>query len=175
MGKNKHKKRSKKIRSVTEDEKNISCLKSMYFNRYLLIRYALALFIFSNLYWALFLHKSKLVAVPIVMLIISAMPCYENFKNYGETAPSMKCTKNFFIMQGVVCLCVLVAVLTPFFTSLLPVLTDTILSRVVAFTIAFIGWLIHVACLKRLQKIEASEDKQYQRIVEYERATKIHL
>lgn len=178
MGKNKHKKTQrcrKNIRSETENEKNILCLKTLYFNRYLMIRYALALFVFSNLYWAFFLHKCKAIVVPVVMLLFSVLPCYENFKSYGEISPSMKWTKIFFKIQCVTCIVVLVSVLTPIFTFILPVLTDTSLSRVVAFITVFLGWLIDLACLKRFKKIEANEDKQYKRIVEYECVTKVHI
>lgn len=175
MGKNKQKKSSKNTKQTEENQKNVSTLKSLYFNRYLLIRYALALFIFSNLYWALFLHKSKLLVLPIMMLIFSLLPCYENFKCYGEATPSMKWTKRFFVIQCGVCVFGLVCVLTPLFTSILPVLTDMPLSRIVAFVAIFMGWLIDLICLKRFQKIEANEDKQYKRIVEYERVTKVHI
>lgn len=176
MNKNKRKKYDEKIKVQNEEkEKNLAALKSMYFNRYLMIRYALALFLFSNFYWMLFLHKSALVALPLTMLIFCLRPCYENFKCYGQARPCMRWTRIFFMCQCVVNMFVIASVFTPLFKVILPVLTDTTISRVLAFTAAFIGWLIDLVCLRRFRDISNNEDRQFKRIIEFERVTHVYL
>lgn len=174
--KNKRKKHNEELKGKkTEEAKNLLTLKSMYFNRYLMVRYALALFLFSNFYWMLFLQKSVLVALPLAMLIFCLYPCYENFKCYGQARPSMRWTRIFFMCQCVVNMFVIVSVFTPLFKTILPVLTDTTISRVFASSVAFIGWFIDLACLRRFRDIKNNEDKQFKRIIEFERVTHVHL
>lgn len=64
---------------------------------------------------------------------------------------------------------------TGMFHDLFPFLSDIMTSRIIASTILLIGGIMAFSCIKRLDKIERNEDKQYQRIMQYEKALKLHL
>src|SRR5699024_12760599 len=70
---------------IEQNRKNLS-IKTMYFNRYLLVRYISALFFFTNLYWfiSLLLSDSSLYFLPLLLLIVLVISIAEQVKMRSE-------------------------------------------------------------------------------------------
>lgn len=66
---------------IEENKKNFS-IKSMYFNRYLLVRYIIALFFFTNIYWliSLLMSSSPLFFIPLSLMLILLSSVAEQIK-----------------------------------------------------------------------------------------------
>ncbi|MCH4285449.1 MULTISPECIES: hypothetical protein [Bacillota] len=168
--------KNKKVNQTSiETQKKLSSLKNMYFNRYLMVRYFLAVFVFSNFYWALYTQGQWIMALPCTMLLLAVKPCFDVIRSYGETNIDMKWSTIYFRTQLGVNIVAGILMWTGMFHDLFPFLSDIMTSRIIASTILLIGGIMAFSCIKRLDKIERNEDKQYQRIMQYEKALKLHL
>lgn len=167
--------KKRKSQADIDRQKKRNALKNMYFNRYLMVRYFLAILLFSNFYWALYTWGSWIFVIPAVMLILAVTPCFENIRSYGETAANMKGTKRYYKAQLAVNACLIVLCFTPMFKETMPFLNDTLNSRILACTIFLIGFILSNASYQRLKKIDINNDKQYFRIKQYEKAINLHL
>ncbi|MEB8091474.1 hypothetical protein [Mammaliicoccus lentus] len=85
---------NKKTKATFEKNRKETSIKSMYFNRYLLVRYASALFFFSNLYWFFYLITSRswTFVIPLLMMIIILISVAEQVKMYGNHSNNAKYT-----------------------------------------------------------------------------------
>ena len=148
-------------------------LKHMYYNRYLMVRYFLAVFVFANFYWALYSMQKWIMVIPLIMLLAAVLPCFENMKAYGETAIQMRWTKRYYQLQLGVSAGVLILVCTPLFPHILPFLKVSGVSQIAALVISMLGCAMAYCCICRLKKIEGNEDKQHARIRQLKKA--MHL
>lgn len=164
-------KRNEKI----ADRADIS-LKTMYFNRYLLIRYILALFFFTNLYWflSLLLSDSSLFFIPALLLIFIIISTVEQTKILNNHTNNAVYTKNCFKLLFFTNICLIFTVYFDFtFQRLYPFLVDKIASKVSVLFVLLAGILLCFFTLQRLYKIKNNKDKQYKRIKEYEKILKL--
>ena len=74
-------------------------LKTLYFNRFMLIRYSLAIFFFANFFLAYLCWPAPTGIAGVGLLIFSILPCWEMGKMYGQKTPEYKLTKLFFILR----------------------------------------------------------------------------
>lgn len=168
--------KNKKINQTSiETQKKLSSLKNLYFNRYLMVRYFLAVFVFSNFYWALYTQGHWIMVLPCILLILAIKPCFDVIRSYGETSIDMKWSTIYFRAQLGVNIVVAILMWTGMFHDLFPFLSDILPSQILASMILLGGVIMALCCVKRLDKIERNEDKQYQRILQYEKALKLHL
>ena len=168
--------KNKKVSQTSiETQKKLSSLKTLYFNRYLMVRYFLAVFVFSNFYWALYTQGHWIMVLPCMLLLLAIKPCFDVIRSYGETNIDMKWSTIYFRAQLGVNIVAGILMWTGMFHDLFPFLSDITISHILAFMILFIGGIMAFSCVKRLGKIERNEDKQYQRIIQYEKALKLHL
>lgn len=159
---------------IEQNRKMIS-VKSMYFNRYLLVRYVSALFFFTNLYWliSLSMSDSSLFVIPLMVIIAFVISAAEQVKIYSNHTNDAKYTKYCFAVQLVINVILLVLTCFSFaFTKLYPFLIDQAESKLFVLVMLMIGVLLSAIVLKRLDKIKHDEDKHFQRIKEYEEAIK---
>lgn len=168
-------KKKRKSQAEITQMKKVSALKNLYYNRYLMVRYFLAVFLFSNFYWALYTNGTWSMIIPLALLVMAIPPCIENIQCYGEKATAMNWTKRYYKAQMCVNIGLLLLGTTPLFKEIMPFLSDTITSRIIACGIYFIGFLMALSCHNRLRKIDTNSDKQYARIHQYEKAVKLHL
>ncbi|MCE7792749.1 hypothetical protein K8O68_10010 [Salipaludibacillus sp. CUR1] len=157
-------------RTIEKNKKELS-LKSMYFNRYLMVRYASALFFFTNLYWfvSLVMSQSALFVLPLILLVVLIMSIAEQVKVYSDHTNDAKYTRYCFktlLMTNVILL--LPVYFSSSFTQLYPFLIDETRSKLMIFFILMTGILLSTQILKRLNKIKHNEDKHYKRIKQYE-------
>jgi hypothetical protein len=161
--------------ALIEQNRINQSVKTMYFNRYLLVRYVTALFFFTNLYWLIssLMSDSSLFYIPLIVMIAFVISAAEQVKIYSSHTNDAKYTKYVFTFQLVINVILLLPTyFSSTFTKLYPFLVDQEQSRQIVLGILIIGILFSAMVLKRLDKIKHNEDKHYQRIKEYEEAIK---
>ncbi|KXT73665.1 hypothetical protein STRDD10_01408 [Streptococcus sp. DD10] len=151
-------------RTVLEQRKETS-LKNTLFNRYLLLRYTLALFFFSNLYWFLISLSSSLILalLPLSMIVLSSIASIEQFKLYDCSEPILVQTGRFVRLQIIVQVSLFFISWTPFFTFVFPAFAENLTARLFISMMLVAGLGILSLNYKRLKAISANEDKAYLR------------
>lgn len=101
-----HKKNVRETHSQKSREtlKKETALKNSFFNRYMLVRYSLALFFFSNVYWLIILwtQVSFYIIFPITLLIFIVWSYAEQFRMYGTKNVYLTITRGTLYFQGIV-------------------------------------------------------------------------
>lgn len=149
-------------------------LKNIYFNRYLMIRYFLAIFMFVNFYW-LILASAWIKAIPVGLLVLGIASCIEMVKAYGKKEVSMKWTKYFFQVQMMVNIVCFILIWTPAFHSLLPFFKASLITYMIACSMYVVGGLMAFACVRRLKQIDENTDKQYAYIQQCEKTINMNI
>lgn len=164
--------KAKNKSTVSRDEytkqKQKASIKSMYFNRLLMVRYFLAIFVFSNFAWTYLNWGSFIGTVGLFLLVLALFPAFEMAKAYGKHDPALKGTWVYFILQFLLCLVMCVMIWTAPVSFLFTFMTETTLSRVLGFGISLIGLVLSFLVLRRLYRVQAGADKQLQRILFFE-------
>ncbi|HHX70554.1 MAG TPA: hypothetical protein GX708_21190, partial [Gallicola sp.] len=95
------KKLSKKEKKIIDKKGKELSLKNMYFNRYLIVRYTVALFFFINLYWllSLLLTKSFMAILPCMLILLLILVIFEHAKLYSNHTNKLPRTKLYFKIQ----------------------------------------------------------------------------
>lgn len=156
-----------------ENNRKKFSVNSMYFNRYLLVRYVSALFFFTNMYWliSLLMSDSSLYFIPLVLMIVLLSSIVEQVKMYSKHTNNANYTKNSFIIflfTNVVL--ILPTCFSPSFTQLYPFFLNQEKSKILVLSILITGILLSALILYRLYQIKHDEDKHYARIKKYEEA-----
>jgi hypothetical protein len=166
-------KMNKKTKATFEKNRKETSIKSMYFNRYLLVRYASALFFFSNLYWFFYLITSRswTFVIPLLMIIIILISVAEQVKMYGNHSNNAKYTFYCFrILTGVNLLIIPIVLFTPMFEQLYPFMINQYASRLLIICVLAVGILISGFILFRLNNIRQDKDWHYKRLKKFENA-----
>lgn len=147
-------------------------LKNTLFNRYLLLRYSLALFFFGNIYWLLIQLTTKtwLILLPIILLILIVVACVEQFKLYGKTEANLGKTKRALQVQAGVQVFSLLATLSPWFSAVFPIFSDSFTARLFLLVLLGLGLVLLVLNLRRIQAISQNTDKAYLRYRQTEKS-----
>lgn len=148
------------------------------YNRFLLLRYLLALFFFVNLYWGLasFLSKGVLsLIISTLLLVVGGFAVGEHVKLYGDKDESIASKLYFnhfyYLFQLLVNFCIFVSAFTGFgFKQLFPFLISTSMTRLVIIGVAFLGSGLSLVCLHRVRAILRKKDRYYQHIKKYEKS-----
>lgn len=155
-----------------ERNKKETSIKSMYFNRYLGVRYTLALFFFCNLYWllSLGLSHSAFAVLPAVNILLSVLAMYEQVKIFSNHTSDASAARRAFTAFGAVNVVVLVLMLVPgMFERCYPFINATLTHQIIVAVILLAGLLLVMYTLYKLNKIRNQHDKQYHRIKHYEK------
>ncbi|MDU3252917.1 MAG: hypothetical protein E7E52_09770, partial [Streptococcus salivarius] len=88
---------TKKEQLEIERQRRETALKNTFFNRYLLLRYTIALFFFGNIYWLLnqFIRPSFVIVLPITLIVLAILATVEQFRLYGKRDERLKVTQMF--------------------------------------------------------------------------------
>lgn len=156
---------------IEQNRKEFS-IQSMYFNRYLLVRYISALFFFTNLYWmiSLLISNSSLYIIPLILMSGLLFSIAEQVKIYSNHTNDAKYTKYSYVM--LIFTNIVLIILTCFsstFTQLYPFLLNQEKSKILVLIILVVGILLCTLILYRLNKIKHNDDKHYERIRNYEK------
>ncbi|MBL5766405.1 hypothetical protein MXL46_07650 [Heyndrickxia sporothermodurans] len=154
---------------LEKNRKELS-IKSMYFNRYLLVRYVSALFFFTNLYWliSLLMSDSPLYFFPLILMIVLLFSIVEQVKMFGNHTNNAKYTKYSFTILFSANVLLIPFCFSSYFTQLYPFFLNQEKSKILASVILMTGILLTAFILYRLKRIEHNEDRHYQRIKKYE-------
>ena len=164
---------------LTESEYNRNkqevTMKNFRFNRYLMLRYTIALFFFVNLYWFIILWERGFTWIfPGALMLLAISATYEQLRLYGDK--SKKINKKldfnhyFYFVQTVVNICLIVIALTGLlYQNLFPFLTNAMKTRLVLSGGLILGVGLSLLCLKRIKNIKENKDKFYGQIKEFER------
>jgi len=154
---------------IEKNRKKFS-VKSMYFNRYLLVRYVSALFFFTNLYWliSLLMSDSPLYFIPLMLIILLLFSVVEQVKMYSNHTNNAKYTRYCFTILLVTnVILILPTCFSSTFAHLYPFLLNQEKSKILILTMLVTGILLSVLILYRLYQIKHNEDKHYERINRY--------
>lgn len=91
----------KKERQEIERQRRETALKNTFFNRFLLLRYSIALFFFGNIYWLLiqFIRPSLVMIFPIILVVFSILATVEQFRLYGKRSVQLGITQMFVCLS----------------------------------------------------------------------------
>jgi hypothetical protein len=131
--------------------------------RYILFRYSLAIFLFSNVNWA-FMHLATptVAVISPLILIISILPAmFEQMKVYGKKEHKdsyLKYTKFYFVIQSCVNGVNLIAVIfRELFVRLFPLFTNQWEVKIAIGVINLVGLLISFYNLQKIQKMNGRD------------------
>lgn len=150
-------------------------LKSMYFNRFLLIRYITAVFFFTNLYWlcSLIMSNTLCALVPGITFIFIIRSVWEQCTMYSAPIDNAKKTILAYKVILAENVLLMITIFTPLFKELYPFLMNNTKSRGFILFINLIGAILCVISLNRLNKIKDQSDKQFKLVKQYEKKLKI--
>jgi len=164
---------TKKEQLEIERQRRETALKNTFFNRYLLLRYTIALFFFGNIYWLLnqFIRPSFVIVLPITLIVLAILATVEQFRLYGKRDERLKVTQMFVRSQAVIQVGLLVLTWTSLFTTLFPIFENNQTARLFVFVILLLGLGLCLLNLKRIQEIYERKDKAYQRFIQLEKSS----
>lgn len=164
---------TKKEQLEIERQRRETALKNTFFNRYLLLRYTIALFFFGNIYWVLnqFIRPSFVIVFPITLIVLAILATVEQFRLYGKRDERLKVTQMFVRSQAVIQVGLLVLTWTSLFTTLFPIFENNQTARLFVFVILLLGLGLCLLNLKRIQEIYERKDKAYQRFIQLEKSS----
>ena len=160
---------TKKEQLEIERQRRETALKNTFFNRYLLLRYTIALFFFGNIYWLLnqFIRPSFVIVLPITLIVLAILATVEQFRLYGKRDERLKVTQMFIRSQAVIQMGLLVLT----WTSLFTIFENNQAARFFVFVILLLGLGLCLLNLKRIQEIYERKDKAYQRFIQLEKSS----
>lgn len=156
--------------------KNKVSLKNMEYNRYIAVRYSLALLFFANVNWfiSLFVANSIFLFVPLLLLVYAIFSIYEQIRLYSNKGIPLKHTKRFFLIQLTVNSVLLVlSFITSFYNLAFPFMSPSIQGFLGIEFILVIGIGIEAISLKKITKISNKKDRLYKEVIKYKKALKV--
>ncbi|WP_323703155.1 hypothetical protein [Mammaliicoccus sp. Dog046] len=164
---------NKETKAKIEKNRKETSLKTMYFNRFLLVRYMSALFFFTNLYWffTLTMSRSLLLLIPLMLMLLMIVSVAEQVRMYSRHSNHAKYTFYSFSTLFIVNVALIIMVLfTPLFQHLYPFLIDQSATRIFIIGALVAGLIISGFVMFRLNNIRQDKDWHFKRLQRYERA-----
>lgn len=149
-------------------------IKSMYFTRYLAVRYTVALVLFVNLFWALMVGMSHITSglpLPLIMSILSGIAMFEQALMNTPNQKKARISQMLFKVNILVNAFVLSLLGLNNYQWLFPYLKMNSQTVVVLLVIQIIGVLLSSLMLRKMSLIDKKADRQYYRIERYLAAT----
>lgn len=144
----------KKERQKIEQQRREMALTNTFFNRYLLLRYSIALFFFGNIYWLLnqFINPSPIIIFPIMLIVFSILATIEQFKLYGNRKEKLGITLMFVRIQMLISIGLLVLTWTSWFKNLFPIFENNQVARLFVFVVLLLGLVLSLLDIRRIKK-----------------------
>ncbi len=155
-----------------EQKRKENSLKSTYFNRYLMLRYSLAVMFFGNLYWLLvqLFNWTLYVVMPIILLFFAVLAIAEQFKMYGTKEVYLTKTRLFFNLQSIVQILLIALVLcTDQISIIFPIFTAKLNSKLIIAFVLGLGQLVSLFSLHRIRLILEGRDRALLRLQQLEK------
>ena len=163
----------KKERKEIERQRRETALKNTFFNRFLLLRYSIALFFFGNIYWLLnqFIRPSLVMIFPVILIAFSILATVEQFRLYGKRIVRLGITQMFVRLQAIISTGLLALTWTSWFTNLFPIFENNQVARVFVFIVLLMGLVLSLLDIRRIQDLYQQKDKAYQRFIQLEKSS----
>ncbi|WP_297951551.1 PTS cellobiose transporter subunit IIA [uncultured Lactobacillus sp.] len=142
-------------------------IKYMYFSRYLMIRYIVSIFLFSNLMW--FIISSYYgfrigILVALIMGIYAAVASFEQLSKMHNRKRDIPVTRVYLYVQMAVNILLIISLITPIKKLVFPfVINNDILYFMIGFLL--IGIALAILCEFRIRQIIHNKDR-YHRVIE---------
>lgn len=150
-----------------EKNKNKTSIRSMYFNRFLLIRYLTAGYFFANMYWFILLagyHKPAAI-IPALLLIGSIFVIVEQVKKYYDRGNDVPHAFRYYWVQLFVNLILIGISYTPMFSAIFPFVRPSGVNFMVS--VLLIGVIGCLVLERKIYNISNGKDKSLSRIKDY--------
>lgn len=163
------KKQEAAVKTPTKDSnlkaRRSAALRSMAVNRYLLVRYSLAVLLLFNVLGAFLCWPELSGWVFGGLSLIGGLGAIEVGLQVTSPERTCKILPVFFAGQALVSITLLAALLNMPCSSLLPCFNDGADAANFALVLNAAGFVLSAVCLIRLYKISRNQDKQMQKIV----------
>lgn len=139
-------------------------LTSMYFNRYLLIRYTTAVFFFANLYWFILSFSSGgfIKWWPMILLIVTTAVAIEQVSKYWRRDHKLPVTKTGYFVQLISNFVALVLIVMGYGTKIFPFFGPKGISLMTTVLLIGMGGCFYI--LARVHLIETDRDRYLKQI-----------
>ena len=154
-----------------EQARRETSLKTMYFNRFLFIRYIMAFFFFTNIYWVccLIMSNSIYLLIPGINLVFMVLAVWEQCKMYSSPINDAKNTVIAYKIIMGINIFIIITLITPIFNKLFPFLNNNIKSHMLILGVVFGGIVLSGISLRKLKMIRDCTDKQYMYVKQLEK------
>lgn len=148
-------------------------LRNFYFNRFLAIRYATALFLFLNLYWSIFLLGSLSAAaiIPLCLFILGILTALEQIKLYRNHSNQLPYALMFHKAIFGVSFFLLITIYSPLYHLWYPFLKNTQEAVNFLSILLIINSIISFLIIKKLKNIKHDQDSYFKKMQSYEQIT----
>lgn len=159
--------------------KEKTSLKNMEYNRYILLRYSLALFFFANLNWfiTLLMDGSIFLFVPLLLLVYAIFPITEQVKLYGTENKNyqLKQMKKYFNVQLTLNIVLwFLSLYEPFYNIAFPFMANDVQGFSGISIVLMIGSVISIACLRKIGKIHNHQDRTYKQVLKFKKSIGVY-
>lgn len=163
-------------KTKVEQLRQENAIKTMYYTRYVGVRYAVAFYAFTNIYWSLLLYLTEaywLLPFTLGLVALAGVGFWEQIKMFTREQETAKWTKRFFTVSLSVNLILSVFTLTPLFNHFYPFFADSWQARLLVAGLLLLGAGLAYLLLGKMKQIDANRDPQYTRIKHYLASIKV--
>lgn len=151
----------------------------MEYNRYILLRYSLALFFFTNLNWfiILLLAKSFFLVIPLLLAIYAIFPIHEQIKLYGTKNKNYQLTqmKKYFTVQLTLNIALwILSLFESFYSIAFPFMANDVQGFTGISLILVLGIVVSVVCLGKINKIHNHQDRTYKEVLKFKKTLGVY-
>ena len=149
----------------------------MRFNRFIFLRYSLALFFFANLNWFIFMIPAKNISlvIPLLMIIGAIFPIKEFLILYDVNKTiELKNTKVYYIVQLILNLLLITSTFqSQIFSVMFPFLNINSYGILGMSSILGLGIVIGLFGLRKITALENDRDKGYKTYMDFKKSLKV--
>ncbi|API89794.1 hypothetical protein ACEN4P_08905 [Marinilactibacillus psychrotolerans] len=160
------------------DLRRKTALKNMRYNRFIFLRYSLALFFFTNLNWLILMLPSINIAilVPLSMIISAIFPIQEFLKAYNSNKHQimLKNTKIFFSLQLLINFLLMGSTINSrVFSTVYPFLNFNSYGITGILGVLILGSIVSAFCLRKINALRFNKDSGYKTYVNFKNSLKV--
>ena len=145
--------------SEIERKKHEDNIKYLYFSRYLMVRYTVVFFLFSNLVWLLILIKyQKILGIILsaIMTVLSGIAAIEQLTKMHNRKNDVPFTRTYLWIQIIINILLFMCVFIPLKIHFLPFVTD-VNTKYLILTILLIDLVIAYSSERRIHNIRSGK------------------
>lgn len=148
-------------------KKHEDSVKYLYFSRYLMIRYIVTIFLFTNLFWLIIDFSYRAIPgiiLSLVMTIYSAIASIEQLAKMHNRKRDVPVTRIYLWVQLVFNCCLLVITFLPIAKNVFPFATNQN-SKLLISLILLVGIILCLLCEHRIFQIRNDRDR-YRKVID---------